>query len=39
MPWFPRRAGAYAEFVTAPSRQFTRKPSSLGHDIVLRVAP
>lgn len=32
MPWFPRQAGAYAEFVTAPSRQFTRKPRSLGHD-------
>ncbi|MDP9841797.1 NADPH:quinone reductase-like Zn-dependent oxidoreductase [Streptosporangium lutulentum] len=32
MPWFPRQAGAYAEFVTAPSRQFARKPRSLGHD-------
>ncbi|MEU8385722.1 NADP-dependent oxidoreductase [Streptosporangium sp. NPDC048865] len=32
MPWFPRPAGAYAEFVTAPSRQFARKPRSLGHD-------
>jgi NADPH:quinone reductase-like Zn-dependent oxidoreductase len=32
MPWFPRQAGAYAEFVTAPSRQFARKPHSLGHD-------
>jgi NADPH:quinone reductase-like Zn-dependent oxidoreductase len=28
MPWFPRAAGAYAEYVTAPSRHFTRKPSS-----------
>jgi NADPH:quinone reductase-like Zn-dependent oxidoreductase len=26
MPWFPRRAGAYAEYVTAPSRHFARKP-------------
>jgi len=26
MPWFPRQAGAYAEFVTAPSRHFERKP-------------
>ncbi|WP_184548112.1 NADP-dependent oxidoreductase [Streptosporangium becharense] len=32
MPWFPRQAGAYAEYVTAPSRQFARKPRSLGHD-------
>jgi NADPH:quinone reductase-like Zn-dependent oxidoreductase len=29
MPWFPRRAGAYAEFVTAPSRHFARTPESL----------
>lgn len=26
MPWFPRAAGGYAELVTAPSRQFARKP-------------
>lgn len=32
MPWFPREAGAYAEYVTAPSRQFARKPESLDHD-------
>ncbi|BBB00167.1 putative alcohol dehydrogenase [Actinacidiphila reveromycinica] len=31
MPWFPRPAGGYAEYVTAPSRQFARKPASLGH--------
>jgi NADPH:quinone reductase-like Zn-dependent oxidoreductase len=31
MPWFPREAGAYAEFVTAPSRHFTRKPKTIGH--------
>nr|WP_271217438.1 NADP-dependent oxidoreductase [Streptosporangium carneum] len=32
MPWFPRQAGAYAEYVTAPSRQFASKPRSLDHD-------
>jgi NADPH:quinone reductase-like Zn-dependent oxidoreductase len=26
MPWFPRAAGAYAEYVTAPSRQLARVP-------------
>ena len=31
MPWFPRAASAYAEYVTAPSRQFARKPANLGH--------
>ena len=31
MPWFPRAAGGYAEFVTAPSRQFARKPGSVTH--------
>ena len=31
MPWFPRQAGAYAEYVTAPSRQFARKPVSVDH--------
>jgi NADPH:quinone reductase-like Zn-dependent oxidoreductase len=29
MPWFPRRAGAYAEYVTAPSREFARSPDAL----------
>lgn len=29
--WLPRPGGAYAEFVTAPSRQFARKPTSVGH--------
>ena len=29
MPWFPRLARAYAEYVTAPSRQFARVPDSL----------
>lgn len=32
MPWFPRAAGGYAEYVTAPARQFARKPSSVGHE-------
>ncbi|GAA2873825.1 NADPH:quinone reductase [Actinoplanes cyaneus] len=29
MPWFPRSAGAYAEYVTAPARQFVRMPQGL----------
>jgi NADPH:quinone reductase-like Zn-dependent oxidoreductase len=29
MPWFPREAGAYAEYVTAPSRHFAGKPHTL----------
>jgi NADPH:quinone reductase-like Zn-dependent oxidoreductase len=29
MPWFPRQAGAYAEYVTAPSRHFEHKPHAL----------
>jgi NADPH:quinone reductase-like Zn-dependent oxidoreductase len=32
MPWFPREAGAYAEFVTAPSRHFAPKPHVLSHE-------
>lgn len=32
MPWFPRQAGGYSEYVTAPSRQFARKPAKLDHD-------
>lgn len=32
MPWFPRAAGAYAEYVTAPARQLTRAPASLTHE-------
>jgi NADPH:quinone reductase-like Zn-dependent oxidoreductase len=31
MPWFPRQAAAYAEFVTAPSRHFAAKPAVLDH--------
>jgi NADPH:quinone reductase-like Zn-dependent oxidoreductase len=29
MPWFPRQAGAYAEYVTAPARQFAKTPEVL----------
>ncbi|NIK58498.1 NADP-dependent oxidoreductase [Kribbella shirazensis] len=29
MPWFPRQAGGYAEYVTAPSRQFALLPAGL----------
>ena len=32
MPWFPRQAGAYAEYVTAPSRHFVAKPHVLSHE-------
>ena len=32
MPWFPRQAGAYAEYVTAPSRQFCAKPAELSFE-------
>ncbi|MEU4195537.1 NADP-dependent oxidoreductase [Kribbella sp. NPDC026611] len=31
MPRFPWQAGAYAEYVAAPARQFARKPASLDH--------
>jgi NADPH:quinone reductase-like Zn-dependent oxidoreductase len=31
MPWFPRAANAYAEYVTAPARQWARKPVTLDH--------
>ncbi|GIE29335.1 NADPH:quinone reductase [Actinoplanes italicus] len=31
MPWFPRPAGAYAEYVTAPARHFAAKPAGLDH--------
>ncbi|MEZ0092277.1 NADP-dependent oxidoreductase [Streptacidiphilus sp. EB129] len=32
MPWFPRAAGGYAEYVTAPARQFARKPATASHE-------
>jgi len=31
MPRFPEQAGAYAEYVAAPSRHFARKPDALDH--------
>ncbi len=31
MPWFPRQAGGYAEFVTAPSRHFAVIPAELSY--------
>jgi len=31
MPRFPEQAGAYAEYVAAPSRHFVRKPDALDH--------
>jgi NADPH:quinone reductase-like Zn-dependent oxidoreductase len=31
MPRFPWQAGAYADYVTAPSRHFARKPAGLSH--------
>jgi NADPH:quinone reductase-like Zn-dependent oxidoreductase len=32
MPWFPRQAGAYAEYVTAPARHFEAKPAVLSFE-------
>ena len=32
MPWFPRLARAYAEYVTAPSRHFARIPEALDQE-------
>ena len=31
MPFFPRAAGGYAEFVAVPSRQLARKPAGIDH--------
>jgi NADPH:quinone reductase-like Zn-dependent oxidoreductase len=31
MPRFPRQAGAYAQYVTAPPRHFARKPAGIDH--------
>jgi NADPH:quinone reductase-like Zn-dependent oxidoreductase len=31
LPWFPRPARAYAEYVTAPSRHFALKPITIDH--------
>lgn len=38
MPWFPRQAGGYAEYVTAPARQFAQTPSTLS-DIEAAAVP
>ncbi|MCK8678834.1 NADP-dependent oxidoreductase [Streptomyces lichenis] len=32
MPSFPKQAGAYAEYVTAPARHFAPKPATLSHE-------
>ena len=32
MPWFPRLARAYAEFVTSPARQLARTPEALNDE-------
>lgn len=32
MPWFPRPANAYADYVTAPARHFVAKPPELSHE-------
>ncbi len=32
MPWFPRLAKAYAEFVTSPARQLARTPEALSDE-------
>lgn len=32
MPWFPRAAGAYAEYVTAPARHLALMPPGLGFE-------
>jgi NADPH:quinone reductase-like Zn-dependent oxidoreductase len=31
MPWFPRAAGGYAEYITAPARHFARMPEGLSY--------
>jgi len=31
MPFFPRQAGGYAEYVAVPARQLARKPSTIDH--------
>lgn len=32
MPWFPRAAGGYGEYVTGPSRQFAHRPTTIGFE-------
>jgi NADPH:quinone reductase-like Zn-dependent oxidoreductase len=38
MPWFPRQAAAYAEYVTAPSRHVARIPDGVD-DVVAAATP
>jgi NADPH:quinone reductase-like Zn-dependent oxidoreductase len=38
MPWFPREAAAYADYVTGMARQFARTPSNLT-DVAAAVVP
>jgi NADPH:quinone reductase-like Zn-dependent oxidoreductase len=38
MPWFPRQAGGYAEYVTAPARQLAKTPETLS-DIEAAAVP
>lgn len=37
MPWFPRQAGGFSEYVTAPSRHFALKPSTVDFDAAAAV--
>lgn len=37
MPWFPREAGGYAEYVTAPARQFAKLPDSVSDTVAAAV--
>lgn len=32
MPWFPREAGGYGEYVAAPARQFAKTPEALSDE-------
>jgi len=32
MPFFPRQAGGYAEYLAVPSRQLARKPATVDHE-------
>ncbi|SMD13820.1 NADP-dependent oxidoreductase [Kibdelosporangium aridum] len=37
MPWFPRQAGGFSEYVTAPSRHFALNPSTVDFDAAAAV--
>ena len=32
MPFFPRAAGGYADYIAVPSRQLARKPARIDHE-------